>query len=87
SRERWTHTSIICALIANAHRDPKKHRPFKPADFNPCIDRRERSHRTNREAGSAIEVNPQTVSIMRAAFTGRSPEPRPATSTSPRKGL
>jgi hypothetical protein len=34
-RERWAHTSLICALIANAHRDPKKHRPFKPNDFDP----------------------------------------------------
>jgi hypothetical protein len=34
-RERWGHTATLCALIANANRDPKKHRPFKPADFNP----------------------------------------------------
>jgi len=34
-RERWAHTSLICALIANANRDPKKHRPFKPSDFDP----------------------------------------------------
>jgi hypothetical protein len=30
------------ALIANVNRDPKKSRPFKPADFNPyaAMDRR-----------------------------------------------
>jgi hypothetical protein len=25
------------ALTANAHRDPKKTRPFQPADFNPHL--------------------------------------------------
>ena len=34
-RQCWAHTSLICALIANCHRDPKKHRPFKPSDFDP----------------------------------------------------
>jgi len=47
-RERWAHTSIICSLIANANRDPKKHRAFKPSDFDPfCqkarMDRRSRT--------------------------------------------
>ncbi|MCL4742281.1 MAG: hypothetical protein KJZ54_08765 [Phycisphaerales bacterium] len=28
-------TSSLMALIANAHRDPKKHGPFKPTDFDP----------------------------------------------------
>ena len=43
-RERWAHTSIICSLIANANRDPKKHRAFKPSDFDPYarLDRRSR---------------------------------------------
>lgn len=41
-RERWAHTSLVCALIANAHRDPKKGRSFKPSDFDPYVrqDRR-----------------------------------------------
>jgi hypothetical protein len=34
-RERWAHTSLLCAILANANRDPKRTRPFKPADFNP----------------------------------------------------
>ncbi len=40
-RERWAHTSLLCTLLANANRDPKKTRPFKPADFDP-YSRRER---------------------------------------------
>ena len=31
----WAQTSSLMALIANAHRDPKKHGPFKPGDFDP----------------------------------------------------
>ena len=43
-RERWSHTSMLCVLIANGNRDPKKHRPFKPSDFDPYarMDRRSR---------------------------------------------
>jgi len=62
-RERWAHTSILCALIANANRDPKKHRPFKPDDFNPYAERRKRAN--------AIEVTPETIGLLRSAFVGR----------------
>jgi len=34
-RATWSHTSAILALTANTHCDPKKHRAFKPSDFNP----------------------------------------------------
>ena len=34
-RSQWAHTSLLCALIANANRPSKKHRVFKPSDFNP----------------------------------------------------
>ncbi|MBE7466817.1 MAG: hypothetical protein HS116_25380 [Planctomycetes bacterium] len=34
-RAAWAHTSAILALLANAHRDPKKHSAFTPGDFNP----------------------------------------------------
>ena len=37
-QERWAHTSCVMALIANVNRDPKKHRAFRPADFNPFGD-------------------------------------------------
>jgi hypothetical protein len=65
-QERWAHTALICALIANANRDPKKHRPFKPADFNPYADRSRH--------GDVIEVTSETVGLMREAFTGRKEE-------------
>jgi hypothetical protein len=62
-RERWAHTSVICSLIANANRDPKKHRAFKPDDFNPYAERRKRAN--------AIEVTPENIGLLRSAFVGR----------------
>lgn len=38
-RSEWGRTSAILALIANAHRDAKKTRPFKPSDFDPYARR------------------------------------------------
>ncbi len=40
SRGDWAHTAMLCALIANVNRDPKKGRPYKPADFDPHSQRK-----------------------------------------------
>lgn len=34
-RDEWTRTASMMALVANTQRDPKKGRPFRPADFDP----------------------------------------------------
>jgi hypothetical protein len=34
-RFEWGRTSSLMALVANAHRDPKRHRPYRPKDFDP----------------------------------------------------
>lgn len=34
-RSDWAQTSTLLALLANAHRDPRKTRAFKPSDFDP----------------------------------------------------
>lgn len=39
-KDAWSHTSALLALIANAHRDPKKSKPFEPDDFSPFANRR-----------------------------------------------
>ena len=36
-RSEWARASALMALIANAHRDPKKTRPFQVADFHPYL--------------------------------------------------
>ncbi len=35
ARDEWSRTSALMALIANCHRDPKKTRALRPADFDP----------------------------------------------------
>ena len=71
-REQWAHTSVICTLLANTHRDPKKQRAFKPDDFNPYVDPGNRHERlADGTSGGVIEVNSETVSLMRAAFKGK----------------
>jgi hypothetical protein len=39
SRFAWGHTSALLAMLANVHRDPKRARVLKPADFNPHIQK------------------------------------------------
>ena len=39
-KDAWSHTSALLALIANAHRDPKKSKPFEPDDFSPFASRK-----------------------------------------------
>jgi hypothetical protein len=34
-RDEWARTSSLMALFANANRDAKKHRAFRPTDFDP----------------------------------------------------
>ena len=34
-RDEWARASSLMALIANANRDPRKHRAFRPTDFDP----------------------------------------------------
>lgn len=36
--ESWQHTSALLCLLANVHRDVKKHpRAYSPAEFNPAF--------------------------------------------------
>jgi hypothetical protein len=61
-RERWAHTSLLCAILANANRDPKRTRPFKPDDFNP-YSRQDRRQRT--------VADKESLAILKEALTGR----------------
>ena len=63
-RDEWGRTALLCALVANAHRDPKKGRAFRVADFDPF----------GREPGEVIEVNGENIGTLKQAFlhkTGR----------------
>ena len=56
----WNQTSALMALVANAHRDPKKTRPFKPADFNPLTN-------------SSTVAAKTGVGILKQVFVDRQP--------------
>lgn len=34
TRDAWSRTSALMALLANCHRDPKRTRAFRPRDFD-----------------------------------------------------
>jgi len=38
-RHDWSIASAVMAVLANIHRDPKRSRPLKPADFDPFAQR------------------------------------------------
>ncbi|MEX2670928.1 MAG: hypothetical protein WD294_02335 [Phycisphaeraceae bacterium] len=63
AKHDWSQTSSLLALIANAHRDPKKARggkPFKPSDFDPT---------TGRHRASDDEAKPVVgVEILKQVF-------------------
>ena len=60
-RDEWGRAALLCALVANAHRDPKKGRAFRVADFDPY----------GREPGEVIEVNRENIGTLKQAFVGR----------------
>lgn len=62
-RSEWTRASALMALIANAHRDPKKNKAFKPGDFDPFS--------RSRTSKPAIRAD---VSVLKDVFiNGRMP--------------
>ena len=63
SRDAWHHTAALLALIANCHRDAKKHRPFTPQDFHPGMRRPE-----------ALPSG-KDLSVLKAVFVDRQPPP------------
>ena len=60
-REAWAHTSVLLALIANVNRDPKKHRAFRPDDFNPYASRR----------GGRVRITTENIGLLKDAFIKR----------------
>lgn len=59
-RSEWARASTLMALIANAHRDAKKTRAFKPSDFDPFAQQEKQT------------VN--DMALLKAMFTGQNKE-------------
>ena len=60
-KAEWAQTSTLLALLANAHRDPKKHGVFKPADFDPYQQRNQ----------DVALPKTKDLSILKAVFVDR----------------
>jgi len=60
AKDKWQHTSVILALLANCHRDPKKTKPFKPADFDPFAQGKT----------DTIAIDETNIHQLRRYFTG-----------------
>jgi len=61
SRQAWNHTSAILAMLANVHRDAKKTRAFRPADFHP-------HRRAERPTITKVGIN-----VLKQVFVDRRP--------------
>jgi hypothetical protein len=57
-QSEWDHTSVILALLANVHRDPKKRRPYRPEDFHP--------YRKKRSSG--IRITRESIALLKGVF-------------------
>jgi hypothetical protein len=67
SHEEWNRASLLCALMANIHRDPKKCPAFKPTDFHP-------HERNARKTG--IPITAGNIRILKEVFVDRPPPGR-----------
>jgi hypothetical protein len=56
-RNAWAHTSLLCALIANAFGGKGKR--FKPSDFDPYA-----------RSSGRVKVNRENLSYIKSLFTG-----------------
>jgi hypothetical protein len=63
SRERWNHTAAVLALLANCHRDPRRHRAYIPADFLPQEPRRAAKPLPDLSILKAVFVNRRTPEV------------------------
>jgi hypothetical protein len=60
SCQAWNHTSALLAMLANVHRDGKKTRALKPADFHP--------HRREKRVAGKVGIG-----VLKQVFVDRKP--------------
>ena len=58
---QWSHTASVLAMIANVNRDPKKHKPIRPDDLNPTVQKEV----------PVAEMPQSDLTELREFFTGR----------------
>jgi len=59
----WDHTSVVLAMLANCHRDPKKHRAFGAEQFHP--------YRRKSRAAAGVAITRKNIGLLKKAFVDR----------------
>ncbi|HRF02438.1 MAG TPA: hypothetical protein PLI18_18135 [Pirellulaceae bacterium] len=59
-RDQWAHTSLVLAVLANLHRDPKRTGRYTTDDFNPFAAGRSAAPKAG-------------IEVLRAVFVDRGP--------------
>ncbi|MFH1022130.1 MAG: hypothetical protein V1809_01935 [Planctomycetota bacterium] len=67
-RADWGRTSVVLAVLANTHRDPKKTRAFKPADFNPYATEKKTVGLPATLRNAAQAGKTKDLSVLKAVF-------------------
>jgi hypothetical protein len=63
-RDEWARTALLCSILANCHRDPKKKpRPYSPSEFNPFMRKAVKDN--------TILITKENVHLLREAFIGK----------------
>ena len=68
-RTEWGRLSVLLALVANAHRDPKRHTAARPEQFNPYAGKP--------MAGEPVRRPKAPLSILRDVFCRGTQENKP----------
>ena len=57
-RDQWSRMSVLLALTANCHRDPRKGRALRPSDFDPF----------GGEPGEVVRIDQGNIGFLKEAF-------------------
>jgi len=68
-QDAWSHTAALLCLTANVSRDPKKHRPFRPDDFDPY------ARQAKGRAKAGIPLTAGNVGMLKDVFVAGGREP------------
>jgi len=56
--DEWNHTSAVLAMLANIHRDPKKHSAYRPEHFHPF----------KRKTSVGIRITRENIGLLKKVF-------------------
>ena len=70
-RDHWSHTSLVLAVLANIHRDPKRAGRYTADDFNPFTARKPVTMKAGRQRFLECGCSPDLDSPYRSLDTSQ----------------